>query len=393
MKKSSSALIVLLIPIILFTLKRKDKEETGTLMVGAQQFEDYVSLLKGKRVGLVVNQTSLVGSSHLIDTLISLHVDVKKVFAPEHGFRGTSDAGEQVENEVDKKTGTPIISLYGSHKKPTKEDLEGLDVLIFDIQDVGVRFYTYISTTHYVMEACAEQDKKLFVLDRPNPNGHYVAGPVLDTAYQSFVGMEPIPIVHGLTVGELAKMINGEGWLANGVACDLTVVKVKNYTHSTHYTLPVKPSPNLPNNRAIALYPSLCLFEPTVMSIGRGTKYPFQVIGFPDSTYGSFEFTPVSIEGASKYPKYENQNCFGENLSLEPKNTRFTLSWLIKYYKIYNKEDFFTSESFFDKLAGNATLRQQLQNGLTEEEIKKTWEPELDAYKKMREKYLLYKPR
>lgn len=387
MKKAS----VVPILIVLFAAIYLPRREKSELKVGAEQLDQYMPLLKGKQVGLVVNQTSLVGNTHLVDTLLTLGVDVRKVFAPEHGFRGKSDAGEHVEDGIDKKTGTPIISLYGNHKKPTVEDLENIDIVIFDIQDVGVRFYTYISTMHYVMEACAEQNKKMIVFDRPNPNGHYVAGPVLDTAYQSFVGMHPIPIVHGLTVGELAKMINGEGWLANTITCNLTVIEMKGYTHSTHYSLPIKPSPNLPNDRAITLYPSLCLLEPTVMSIGRGTDSPFQVIGYPDSTYGTYSFTPVSIEGASKYPKHENETCYGENLWPKSKGSEFTLKWLKKYYNKHGQEGFFTSTSFFDKLIGNSTLRKQLQEGKTAEEIEKTWEPELTRYKKMREKYLLYK--
>lgn len=377
--------------IVLFVAIYLPQKEKNSIVVGAEQFKEYLPLLKNKRVGLVVNQTSLVGKEHLVDTLIALGVDAQEVFAPEHGFRGKKDAGEHIVDGVDKKTGLRIGSLYGSHKKPTREDFENLDVIIFDIQDVGVRFYTYISTMHYVMEACAEQNKKLIVLDRPNPNGYYVAGPVLDTAYRSFVGMHPIPIVHGLTVGELAKMINGEGWLANSVICDLTVIKMKGYTHSTHYSLPVKPSPNLPNDRSITLYPSLCLLEPTVMSIGRGTDSPFQLIGYPDSTYGDYSFTPIRIDGASKYPKHQNKICYGENLWPKSKGSRFTLKWLIKYYQKHGKDGFFTLESYFDKLVGNSTLRKQLEQGLSEEEIEHSWETELTQYKILREKYLLYK--
>ena len=358
--------------------------------MGAAQFEAYLPLLKDKNVALVVNQTSMVGSSHLVDTLLTQLVQIKKIFAPEHGFRGMADAGEHVEDGIDKKTQLPIISLYGKHRKPTKEDFEDIDVVIFDIQDVGVRFYTYISTMHYVMEACVEQNKKFIVLDRPNPNGQYVAGPVLDLAYQSFVGMHAIPIVHGLTVGELAQMINGEKWLKDGVQCDLEVIKVTEYSHEDDFVLPVKPSPNLPNQRSILLYPSLCLLEPTIMSIGRGTSYPFQVVGYPDSTYGEFVFQPISIEGASKYPKHENKTCFGEDLRITPNDTRFSIKWLLSYYKTNPSDSFFTSPSFFDKLAGNSTLREQITNGVSQQEIERSWEKDLTIYKRKSSKYRIY---
>mgnify|MGYP002713022973 CR=1 FL=1 len=367
----------------------QSQQPDKSVALGAQQFEQYLPLLEGKKVGLVVNQTSMIGSTHLVDTLLALDIDIEKIFAPEHGFRGSAGAGEHIENGTDSKTGLPIISLYGSHKKPTNEDFSGIDVVIFDIQDVGVRFYTYISTMHYVMEACAEQGKKCIVLDRPNPNGYYVAGPVLDTAYQSFVGMHPIPIVHGLTIGELAKMINGEHWLAKGATCDLTVSIMTNYKHSMRYSLPIKPSPNLPNDRSIALYPSLCLLEPTIISIGRGTEFPFQVTGYPDSTYGSFKFKPMPNPGAP-YPKHKNKTCYGEDLRNTPTQTGFTLKWLIFYYNKYKDDGFFTSPGFFDKLAGNNMLRKQIEEGKSEEEIKKSWAPELDKYIILRNKYLLY---
>ncbi len=360
------------------------------ITVGAARFEQYLPLLKNKNVGLVVNQTSMLGKVHLVDTLLNRGVQIKKIFAPEHGFRGIADAGEHVENGVDVKTQLPIISLYGKHKKPTNEDLEDIDVVIFDIQDVGVRFYTYISTMHYVMEACAEQNKRLIVLDRPNPNGQYIAGPVLDLKFQSFVGMHPIPIVHGLTVGELAQMINGEKWLKNGIQCDVKIIEMGGYTHTTTYTLPIKPSPNLPNQRSILLYPSLCLLEPTIISIGRGTPFPFQITGFPDSSYGKFSFTPISIDGASKYPKYENKKCFGKDLRKLPLDTKFTIKWLLEYYRKNPSDSFFTSPSFFDKLAGNSTLRFQLKEGLSEQEIEKSWRAELEDYKNRSLKYRIY---
>ncbi len=365
-------------------------QERVSLLIGAAQFDSYLPLLKDKRVALIVNQTSMVGNVHLVDTLLSKQINIIKIFAPEHGFRGAADAGEHIEDGIDVKTNLPIISLYGKHKKPTVEDLKDIDVVIFDIQDVGVRFYTYISTMHYVMEACAEQKKRFIVLDRPNPNGHYIAGPVLDLKFKSFVGMHPIPIVHGLTVGELAKMINGEMWLANELICDLEVIKMKGYTHDTLYILPVKPSPNLPNQRSIDLYPSLCLLEPTIMSIGRGTSFPFQVVGHPDSTYGDFNFNPVSIEGASKYPKHENKKCYGVDLRSTPTHTNFTISWLFTYYQKNPSKTFFTSSDFFDKLVGNGTFRTQLLAGASQDEIEKSWEDDLKKYAVLRNKYLLY---
>jgi uncharacterized protein YbbC (DUF1343 family) len=357
------------------------------LTIGAAQIAQYLPHLSGKRVGMVVNHTSLVGNTHLVDTLLSLQVQVKKIFAPEHGFRGDADAGEHVSSGVDKKTNLPLISLYGSNKKPTSEQLADLDVVVFDIQDVGTRFYTYISTMHYVMEACAENNKKLLILDRPNPHGSYFDGPVLKPAFKSFVGMHPIPVVHGLTVGELANMINGQKWLANGVQCDVTVIKNKNYTHRTPYTLPVRPSPNLSNQQAIRLYPSLCLFEGTVISVGRGTDYPFQMIGSPNPANGSFTFTPKSVPGA-KNPPYLNQPCYGLDLQEDTLN-HFSLKYLIDFYqKAANKDKFFNS--FFEKLAGNDQLRNQIKSGMTEAQIRETWKTDLAAYKNLRQQYLLY---
>ncbi|MTI23376.1 exo-beta-N-acetylmuramidase NamZ family protein, partial [Fulvivirga kasyanovii] len=302
---------------------------------GAYQTGDYLSLIKDKKVALVVNQTSMVGTSHLVDTLLSLRVNLKKVFAPEHGFRGDADAGETVKSGVDVKTNLPIVSLYGDNKKPTASQLVDVDVIIFDIQDVGTRFYTYISTMHYMMEACAENNKLMIILDRPNPNGMYVDGPVLKPAYQSFVGMHPIPVLHGLTVGELAKMINGEGWLKNKIQCDITVIPVKNYSHKNHYSLPVKPSPNLPNDLSIKMYPSLCLFEGTVISVGRGTYKPFQQIGHPDFKDMPHSFTPKSIEGMAKNPRYEGQQCHGIDFSQVDFNGGFSLTYLIDFYQKY----------------------------------------------------------
>jgi uncharacterized protein YbbC (DUF1343 family) len=371
--------------------------ETPTkIMVGAAQFQTYLPLLTGKRIALLVNQTSMVDNTHLVDTLLSINeaqdlgISIDKVFAPEHGFRGQADAGEKVSNGIDPHTGIPITSLYGNNRKPTPEQLEGLDWVIFDIQDVGVRFYTYISSMHYLMEACAENGVKMMVLDRPNPNGMYVDGPVLDMAQQSFVGMHPIPIVHGLTVGEFAQMINGEQWLDSAANCDLTVINMENYTHKMTYSLPVKPSPNLPNDLSIALYPSICLFEGTDISLGRGTYAPFQHIGHPDfASVSSYSFTPTSIEGMSKYPKHQDKECFGIDFSTVPPTYGFSLKHLIDYYHQYEvKEQYFND--YFKKLAGNDKLSQQIKDGLSEQEIRATWEVDLQNYKQVRKKYLLY---
>lgn len=363
----------------------------GQIKTGADQTEKYFPLLKGKNIALVVNQTSIICKTHLVDTLISANYSIKKVFAPEHGFRGTADAGEHVKNHIDTKTGLPIISLYGNNKKPTKEQLLNIDLMIFDIQDVGVRFYTYISTMHYVMEACAEYKIPFIILDRPNPNGFYVDGPVLQPKFQSFVGLHPIPIVHGLTVGELAQMINKEKWLEKEQPCELTIIPCQNYSHKSNYSLPVKPSPNLPNDLSIALYPSLCLFEPTEVSIGRGTPFPFQVVGTPDSKQiGKFSFTPKSITGMSKHPKHENKICYGIDFRKEsPKN--FNLETLLLFYKnSQNKSKFFTNPSFFNLLAGNDVLIEQIKRGDSYEQIKRSWEPQLKEYLILRSKYLLY---
>lgn len=355
----------------------------------ASDLPQYLPLLKGKKIGLVVNQTSTIGNTHLLDTLLSLNINVVVVFGPEHGFRGFADAGEKVNNETDLKTGIPIISLYGKNKKPFPEQMQNLDLVLFDIQDVGARFYTYISTLHYVMEACAEQNKKLIVLDRPNPNGMYIDGPILDTNFKSFVGMHPIPIVHGLTIGELAKMINGEKWLNNGLQTDLSIVKCQNYNHSSTYSLPIKPSPNLPNDLSISLYPSLCLFEGTNVSVARGTTFPFQAIGFPDTAFGNFSFTPISIDGMAKDPMHQGQKCFGLDFRNENSKHEFTIKYLLDFYNLSsNKEVFFNK--FFNKLAGNSSLMNQIKSGKTEKEIKNSWKKSTSTYKKMRSKYLLY---
>lgn len=363
---------------------------TTSIMVGADQYPQYEKYLKGKKVALLVNQTSALSNTktHLLDFLISKKVNVVKIFSPEHGFRGVADAGEKIANDKDSKTGLPIISLYGKSKKPTKEALENVDVLLFDIQDVGARFYTYISTMHYAMQACADNNKQMIILDRPNPNGYYVAGPILDLKYKSFVGMHPIPIVHGLTVGELALMINRENWLDSTRKCNLVVIPVKNYHHKMRYELPIKPSPNLPNAQSILLYPSLCLFEGTTISVGRGTNKPFQIIGAPDSLLGKFTFTPQSTIGAAKNPMYEGKVCYGIDLS----NTQqtFTLKYLIDFYKNSTDKDAFFN-NFFSKLIGNSTVAQQIKNGESESAISTSWNADLIAYKIKRKKYLLYK--
>ncbi len=364
------------------------------VVVGAEQLDEYLPMLEGKRVAVMVNQTSVVSSEHLVDVLLSKQVDIKKVFAPEHGFRGTADAGEHIKNGVDQSTGLPIISLYGKHKKPSREQLADIDIVIFDIQDVGARFYTYISSLEYLMEACAEQGKALMILDRPNPNGHYVDGPILNKQYKSFVGMQAIPVVHGMTVAEYAKYLNGEQLLANQVQANLILVHCKNYTHSKAYTVPIPPSPNLPNQQSILLYPSLCFFEGTDISVGRGTELQFQVIGSPKWKINSYSFTPVSKPGATS-PKFQNEQCFGKNLqevAIPYQSEQLNLSYLLEAYQYYqqNGYTFFTRASFFDKLAGSDELRKQIESGMSEEQIRATWQPSLQQFKFTRKQYLLY---
>lgn len=374
-------------------ISASSQEVKPEVLPGADRPEVYLPKLNGKRVALAVNQTSILTSKnnmHLVDFLLEQGVEVKKVFVPEHGFRGTADAGEKVDNSVDAETGIPLVSLYGSSKKPSRDALADVDIVIFDIQDVGIRFYTYISTLHYLMEACAEQNKELMIFDRPNPNGDYIDGPVLQKGYESFVGMHPIPIVHGLTVGELAQMINGEGWLKGAVKAPIEVIPLANWKHKDHYSLPVKPSPNLPNDLAIRLYPSLCFFEGTDISLGRGTMFPFQVYGYPDPKFGEFTFTPVSIEGMSKHPPQQDKKCYGKDLRDEPLSHQFTLSYLLEAYKIADKGASFFN-AFFDKLAGSDRLRKSIIAGESEESIRTSWEEELDAYKTKRKLYLIYK--
>lgn len=376
-------------------------ENSNPIIVGANRIETYLPLLKDKKVGIVGNQSSVIFKSrksgteavnytHLVDSLLALKVQVTRVFAPEHGFRGTADAGEVVQDGKDSKTGLPIISLYGDNKKPKAEQINDLDLIIFDLQDVGARFYTYIGTLHYVMEACAENNIPLLILDRPNPNGHYVDGPVLDPEYHSFVGMHPVPVVHGLTLGEYAKMINGEKWLKNGVQVDLQVIKTENYDHQKPYSLPIKPSPNLPNDQAINLYPSLCFFEGTNVNAGRGTDNQFQVFGSPflDNTFYKYSYTPESKDGA-KNPKHLGEICFGKDLTNTSHLNKIELNWLIEAYEnTYDKEKFFNA--FFTKLAGGPELQKQIESELSAGEISESWKPGLEAFKLKREKYLLY---
>lgn len=367
------------------------------ILTGAEQPHKYRHFLQGKRLGLVVNHTSLVGKVHLVDTLLRMGQQVQRIFAPEHGFRGDADAGERIAAGKDPDTGIPIASLYGKNKKPTKEQLSDIDLMIFDIQDVGARFYTYTSTMTYVMEACAEQDLPLLVLDRPNPNGHYIDGPILQPEHRSFIGLHPVPIVHGLTVAEYARMINEEGWLGGGLRCRLYHVECLNYDHRKFYRLPVPPSPNLPNMRSIYLYPSLCLFEGTDVSVGRGTDKQFQVYGSPKATAGDYTFTPVPKPGA-KQPLHEGQRCRGYDLSALSEESLQNLNqinwaYLLQFYSRLDaaaRNEFFRKDGFFELLTGNQAVRRQIEQGKTQSELRAAWLPDLERYAALRRKYLLY---
>lgn len=372
-----------------------EEEVKKVLRLGAERTEVFLPLVQGKSVGVIANQTSTVGTSHLVDSMLALGIDIKAVFAPEHGFRGNASAGEKISDSKDAKTGLPIVSLYGSNYKPKPEVLTGIDVVVFDIQDVGTRFYTYISTMSYMMEACAENGIQMVVLDRPNPNGHYVDGPVLKSEFSSFVGLHEVPVVHGMTVGEYATMVNREGWLSGGIKCDLTIVKMENYNRNEEYILPIAPSPNLPNQKAIYLYPSLCFLEGTEISEGRGTDKPFQQFGYPDMPNGNATFTPKSIDGVAKYPKLENQLCNGLDLSSIASDSLrklkgLNLRWLIEAYNNYPEKEAFFKAKFFDKLAGNSQLRQQIIANELPSQILASWQEELEEFKKVRLKYLLY---
>lgn len=369
--------------------------DTKTLQTGAQQLVTLPDVspveLKAKHIALVVNQSSLVGDTHLLELLLQQGFDVKTVFSPEHGFRGTADAGAKVDNSIDPETGVAVVSLYGKNKKPTAEALKGIDLLIFDLQDVGVRYYTYLSTLHYVMEAAAEQNIPLLVLDRPNPNGAYVDGPMLDKNYQSFVGIHPIPLLHGMTLGELALMIKGEGWINKAEQLKLYVLPVKNYQRDMPYQLPVRPSPNLPNTQAAALYPSLGFFEATPLSIGRGTDFPFQVLGYTNPPLGNFAFSPVSKAGAALNPPLKNQLVLGLDLR-SVKAGGLDLSYLIQAQRLFAKHQLklFNSPDFMDKLSGSHKLRQQIEQGWSEAQIRQSWQPELIRFRQQRQPYLLY---
>lgn len=368
----------------------------GSIVVGAERAQKYLPQLRAKRVGLVVNQTSVVASGHVVDFLLSKKVDIKKIFAPEHGFRGKEDAGAKISNEIDSKTGIPIVSIYGKKHGPDSSDVADIDILVFDIQDVGVRFYTYISTLQYVMEICAALKKPLIVLDRPNPNAHYVDGALLDPSLKSFVGMQPVPVVYGMTIGEYALMLNGEKWLTNELKCNLQVIACQKYTHQTMFELPVKPSPNLPNLRSVLLYPSICYFEGTDFSLGRGTAKQFQIYGSPLATDGDFTFTPQPNEGASK-PFQVGKLCRGHDLSNQAAKKIFAekqinLKYLTEAYHYFpQKDSFFLKGNFFDKLAGTYQLREQLKKGKYIAEIRNSWKVDLERFKAIRKKYLLYK--
>ena len=390
--RKSTYLFILFISAVTVCFAQKSKP-LSKIYTGADQIQLYLSKLKGKNIAIVANQTSVIYNgnnyTHIVDSLVSLKINIHKVFAPEHGFRGDADAGESVADGIDKKTEIPIISLYGKNKKPTKEQLKDIDLMVFDIQDVGVRFYTYISSLHYVMEACAEEKIPVLLLDRPNPNGHYIDGPVLEAEHKSFVGMHPVPVVYGMTIGEYGLMINGEKWLKNGIQTNLTVIPLKNYLHSSNYNLRIKPSPNLPNDTAINLYPSLCFFEGTNVSAGRGTTQQFQIYGSPFlNTKSKFTFTPNPNEG-SKSPKHAYIICYGQDLTKTKKLASLNLSWLIKAKKQNRTKNFFNS--FFTKLAGTEKLQKQIEEKIKEELIRASWVEDIKAFKNVRKSYLLYK--
>ncbi len=383
------AYLILLLTMFSCQAKNSINLTENELKLGNERFTDYLQLLKGKNVGLVVNQSSLVKETHLVDTLLDLGIKISTIFSPEHGFRGEAADGITVSDGKDNKTGIPIISLYGKTKKPSMAHLEGIEIIVFDIQDVGTRFYTYLSTMHLVMEACAENKIKFMVLDKPNPNGHYVDGPVLELAHRSFVGMHPIPIVHGMTLGEMAQMINGEGWLGLDLKCDLKVVPIKGWGRKDSYSLPIRPSPNLPNDQSIALYPSLCLFEGTTVSVGRGTDYPFTKVGHPSFRDTIYSFMPLSRK-ESIYPKHEGKTCYGIDLSNYQTKAQLDLSFLILFYNQLKttQESFF--KRYFTTLAGTESLQKQIEEGLSEQEIRNSWKKGIEDFKNNRKKYLIY---
>ncbi|MFA7181053.1 MAG: DUF1343 domain-containing protein [Bacteroidales bacterium] len=391
--KKTMLMLITLIGVLSFGCKNKTEKsesESAKILTGAEQLDVYLPLLKGKKVGLMANQTTIVGDKHLVDVLLENEVDLKFAFIPEHGFRGTIERGEDVNNGIDEKTGLPLYSLYGENHQADSL-VSSVDIMIFDIQDVGARFYTYVVGMHNVMQLCADNNRPVMILDRPNPNGEQVDGPVRkDDRFKSDISFHKVAMVHGLTIGELAQMINGEGWLDNGKQCELTVVPLKNYTHKSRYELPVIPSPSLPNHLSVRLFPSLCLFEGTDCSIGRGTDFPFQVIGYPDPSFGEFTFTPGSKSGMSVHVEQQGNLCYGTDLrSLDPDSIRFSLKYILEYYS-KAPDKFFARPDFFDKLAGTDKLREQISEGWTEEQIRDSWKEELAEYKNMRKKYLLY---
>ena len=399
MKRQILTVLCLMLTLAACTQSYTSQSRITVFWPGRFQMDEYLPMLENKRVAFCGNQTALIGSEstpHLVDSLLTLRVNVVKLFCPEHGFRGQAEAGAKIASGKDAQTGLPVVSLYGKNKKPTADQLQDVDVILFDLQDVGCRFYTYISTLHYVMEAAAENDVKVIVLDNPNPNGFYVDGPVLDPKYKSFVGMHPVPIVYGMTIGEYAQMINGEKWLANGVQCDLTVVKMKGYDRQYRYSLGMPPSPNLQTQESIFLYPSLCLFEGTNISVGRGTDMPFEMYGAPLMQTGDYRFTPHAIPGVSENPPHKDKECRGFLLHDEAvqglkEEGKFNLSYILTAYANYaDKEHFFLANNFFDKLAGTDQLRKQIEDGWSEDEIRGTWREDLEHFKEVREKYLLY---
>lgn len=394
--KKAVFILFFIAPIAFVAMPLKNKIDSkwinpnNSIKTGADNYEKYLPIIKNKKTAIVTNQTGILSNKiHLVDFLLEKNVAIQTIFAPEHGFRGTADAGEHVVDSKDKKTGLPIVSLYGDNKKPNAEQLKGIEIMIFDLQDVGVRFYTYISTLHYVIEACAENNIQLLILDRPNPNGNIVDGPVLETEFSSFVGMHPIPMLHGMTVGEYAQMINGQKWLKNKVQCKLTVIPCSNYNRDMPYSLLVKPSPNLPNDQSINLYASLCLFEGTNVSVGRGTEKQFQIYGSPYMKKGKFSFIPKPNFGA-KNPLHNGKTCYGKDLSNIKKIKQLELKWLLNaYQKTADKTTFFNA--FFTKLAGTKKLQKQIETGVSENDIRKTWTADLNDFKEMRKQYLLYR--
>jgi uncharacterized protein YbbC (DUF1343 family) len=406
MKQKALILFFCLLSTVFFSFKYINHPPQTTaeagIITGADQTDKYLPLLKGKRVALLANQTTIIGRTHLVDSLQKLGIRIVKVFGPEHGFRGKASAGAKVSDEIDSATGIPVISLYGAKSKATKEDLADVDIMIYDLQDVGCRFYTNINALARLMEACSENNKELLILDRPNPNGYLIDGPILDMTFKSGIGMFPIPISHGLTIGEFAQMLNGEGWLANKEKCKITVIPVVNYQHDMEYTLPVHPSPNLNTQQSIMLYPSLCLFEGTIISQGRGTYFPFTILGSPElkGKY-TFSFTPMGINGMAETPLHMNQVSYGldlrnYNIELLRKSKQVNIAWMIELYNAYpHKEQFFDftlskEMGSIDKLAGQNAFKYQIMTGMSETEIRKTWEPGLSKFKEMRKKYLLY---